>query len=58
MKYKAKYPIPLHDSYKGLRTKDWELLNAGQEVELKFVPLKAQPYLEKVTKKKEVKTDG
>ena len=51
MKYKAKKPIPSSDSYKGLRTVDWEKLNHGGEVELKKVPDFAKPYLEKVKKK-------
>ncbi len=51
MKYKAIKPIPSSDSYKGLRTVDWEKLNDGKAVELKKVPAFAKPYLEKVKKK-------
>lgn len=54
MKYIAKKPIPIHDSYKGLRTEDWQRLNNGEEVELKKVPKIAKEYLTK----KENKTNG
>lgn len=54
MKYIAKKPIPSSDSYKGLRTVDWERLNNGEEVELKKVPKLAKAYLTK----KEMETNG
>ena len=53
MKYKAKKYIPIDDEFKGLSTVDWDNLNNGEVVELKKVPRKAVPYLEKETKKKD-----
>ena len=51
MKYIAKKQIPIDDEFKGLKTVDWDNLNNGEAVELKIVPYKAKPYLEKANKK-------
>jgi len=55
-KYKAKKPISMFGSYKGLTTKDWFALNNGESVELKEVPEAAKEFLEKIkSNKKESK---
>ena len=51
MKVKAKSKIPPSDSCKGLKTEDWDKLNAGEEVDLDEIPEMAKPYLTEQKKK-------